>query len=251
MRFAARSDIGRVRKQNQDAYAVSPGQDGSCLAMVADGMGGEAAGEVASSMALAAVTDAAGGGLMQESPPGERLVRAILRANADIHQRAVAVEEYAGMGTTVVAVVADRHRAVVAHVGDSRAYLFRTGTGLMRLTEDHSLVNELVRRGQLLPDEAARHPQRHVLTRSLGPLPDVAVECREWEWGGGDLLLMCSDGLTNFLSDGEISATLAASSELGKKVDELISVALARGGHDNVTVVLLANDDDAEWRDCG
>lgn len=250
MRFAAKSDIGRVRKQNQDAYAVQPGEDGSCLAVVADGMGGEAAGEVASSMALTVVTSAAGGRLMPDAP-GDRLVRAILSANADIHQRAGAVEEYAGMGTTVVVVAADRYRAVVAHVGDSRAYLFRTGVGLTRLTEDHSLVNELVRRGQLLPDEAARHPQRHVLTRSLGPLPDVAVDCREWEWGGGDLLLMCSDGLTNFLSDGEISATLAAVSELGKKADELIAVALARGGHDNVTVVLLANDDDAEWRDCG
>ena len=248
MRFAARSDVGLVRKLNQDAYIVQPDPDGTCVAIVADGMGGEAAGEVASSLALAAVAESL---RTPADASAENLADAVRSANARIYEQASAVASYAGMGTTIVAVLADRRRLVVAHVGDSRAYLYRAGAGLRRLTEDHSLVNELVRRGQLLPEEAASHPQRHILTRSLGPLPDVAVECREWTWQKDDLVLICSDGLTSLVEEAELRACLAAGAELSATVDALLRSALERGGHDNVTVALLANDGDEEWRECG
>ncbi|MCY0869437.1 MAG: protein phosphatase 2C domain-containing protein, partial [Firmicutes bacterium] len=175
MRFAARSDVGLVRKQNQDAVAVRSDSDGLGLVVVADGMGGEAAGDVASGLALEAVTRVF---FEPEEATGafERLKAAVQQANARIFEEARQVEPYAGMGTTIVAAAATQDELCVAHVGDSRAYLLDSGGELTRLTQDHSLVNELVRRGQITPESAVRHPQRHVLSRSLGTEAQVQVE---------------------------------------------------------------------------
>lgn len=249
MRFAAKSDIGLVRKLNQDAYMVHPTDRESCIVVVADGMGGSAAGEVASALALRTVSEELADNSEPESAQ-TRLSRAIRSANAEIFRQASLVEAYAGMGTTIVAAEIDAQQAVVAHVGDSRAYHISADGVLSQLTDDHSLVNELIRRGQLSPSEAAGHPQRHILTRSLGTLPNVAVDCKAWAWVPGDLLLICSDGLTSYVDEAELKDCLLGEGPLDEKVTALVAAALRAGGYDNITVAVLANDGDAKWRDC-
>jgi len=250
MRFAARSDVGFVRKQNQDAVAVRSDDDGLGLVVVADGMGGEAAGDVASSLALEAVTRVF---FQPETAAAtvDRLTMAVQQANARIYEEARQVEPYAGMGTTIVAAAATQDEVCVAHVGDSRAYLLEGDGELRRLTQDHSLVNELVRRGQITAESAVHHPQRHVLSRSLGTEAEVQVEAGRFAWKAGDCLMLCSDGLTGCMTDEELAAVLLGHTEVGEQVRLLIEQALARGGHDNVTVAIVMHDGENHWRDCG
>ncbi len=249
MRFAAKSDIGLVRKLNQDAYLVHPTDRDSCIVVVADGMGGSAAGEVASALALRAMEEELTNGGASDSAEA-RLSRAIRSANSEIYHQAALVPAYSGMGTTIVAAELDARQAVVAHVGDSRAYHLSAQGVLTQLTDDHSLVNELIRRGQLSPSEAAGHPQRHVLTRSLGTLPNVAVDVKSWSWMPGDLILVCSDGLTSYVDDAAIRDSLLGDRPPADKVSALVAAALRAGGYDNITVAVLAHDGEAKWRDC-
>lgn len=246
MEFAATSQTGVAHKVNQDGYRLQRDEDGSYIAIVADGMGGHVAGEVASALAVEAIWQA----LIteREQDPDERLLRAVQAANAVIFQRAQEDPACAGMGTTIVVVIADESNLHIAHVGDSRAYLCRQGE-LQALTSDHSYVNELVRRGQLAPEKAHAHPQRNLLLRSLGTLPEVQVEYTRFEWSEGDLLLLCSDGLTNPLTDAQIATIVSVKQELSLRVHHLVQAAVAAGGRDDITAALLANGEASQRRD--
>jgi PPM family protein phosphatase len=229
-RWAGASDPGRRRRRNEDSYVVEPP-----LFAVADGMGGAQAGEVASRLAAGAVKDGSAG--------VEELIQ---EANRRVHQRSVEDPEASGMGTTLT--VAQVHEDVVSigHVGDSRAYLVRAGR-LEQLTEDHSLVGELLRSGRLSPEEAETHPQRSVITRALGTDPDVDVDLFPVEPQPGDLFLLCSDGLTSMVADDEILGLVERHrDDLDRLVKALIKAANKGGGEDNITVIAfeLADGDD-------
>jgi protein phosphatase len=227
LRSASRTDIGRVRENNEDA--VAPGDH---LAAVADGMGGLPGGEVASATALALVQAAFTGRSLDE------LEAAVRAANRAIWDQAGATSELEGMGTTICAagLTGDGSLAVV-HVGDSRAYVLRDDS-LTLLTHDHSVTAELVRRGELSEQEASDHPHRGVLTRALGIGPDVELDSAAHAAAEGDRLLVCSDGLFNEVSDDEIASLLAANENVQATADALVGLALARGGRDNLAVVV-------------
>jgi protein phosphatase len=238
-RSAGLSDTGRKRRQNEDAFVCEPP-----LFAIADGMGGAQAGEVASRIAAAVFEEGAA------AVQGEDGVATVVRAaNARIFERAVHDPAVAGMGTTATVAVVDAAAATVtiAHVGDSRAYLYRLGT-LEQLTTDHSLVGELVRSGRLTEDEAAVHPHRSVITRALGTDADVEVDTLTVDGAPGDLVLLCSDGLSAMVRDDQILRVLEATGAAPREAAEaLISAANAAGGEDNVTVVLFELvDADAE-----
>ncbi len=230
-RSAGLTDTGRKRRQNEDALVCDPP-----LFAIADGMGGAQAGEVASRLAAAAIEEGAA------AIQGEEGVATVVRAaNARIFERAVHDPAVAGMGTTATVAVVDERAGTVtiAHVGDSRAYLYRDGE-LEQLTTDHSLVGELVRSGRLTEDEAAVHPHRSVITRALGTDADVEVDTLTLEAAAGDLVLLCSDGLSAMVRDDEIAQVLRSAEGAPRAAAEaLVSAANAAGGEDNVTVVLF------------
>jgi PPM family protein phosphatase len=223
------TDTGRQRRANEDALlARSP------LFVVADGMGGAQAGEVASRIAVESFRP----GLENSSHPERELAEIARSANTRIHELSQANAEQAGMGTTLTAIYVGEEDVAIAHVGDSRAYCLRDGE-LVRLTDDHSLVDELMRQGRLTPEEAVEHPQRSVITRALGPEGSVEVDTRAFHARAGDLYLLCSDGLTTMLGEEEILDLLLANSSLSNAGEALIAAANDAGGRDNITVVLL------------
>jgi PPM family protein phosphatase len=222
------SDLGRQRQGNEDNYFVR-----SPLFVVADGMGGAQAGEVASEMAVKSFEPGLGDGA-----PAQSLVRVIEDANRRIHDRSRSDEQRAGMGTTVTAAYVDEADVVVAHVGDSRAYLWRGGE-LIRLTKDHSLVGELVARGKLTEEQAEAHPQRSVITRALGPEPNVQVDVDVFPARAGDVFLLCSDGLTSMVNESKLKPILAGAESLEQAGRTLIAAANEAGGRDNITVILF------------
>jgi serine/threonine protein phosphatase PrpC len=225
----AKTDTGLQRRENEDsAFARAP------VFVVADGMGGAQAGEVASRIAVEAFAD----GLPDSGTPEERLARRVLEANHRIYEVSIAESEHAGMGTTLTAAYLVNSELAIAHVGDSRAYLFRDGK-LQRLTQDHSLVDELVRRGKLTEEQAAEHPQRSIITRALGPEPTVEVDTWTYPVKAGDVLLLCSDGLTSMVPEDRVQEILAANRDLDAAAQALIDDANEAGGRDNITVVLF------------
>jgi PPM family protein phosphatase len=226
---ALRTDTGRQRRDNEDnAFARAP------VFVVADGMGGAQAGEVASKIA----TETFEKGLPDSGSPEERLAERVREANHQIHELSRTDRERAGMGTTLTAAYVDDTSVAIAHVGDSRAYLFRDGT-LERLTQDHSLVEELVRQGKLTPEQAAGHPQRSIITRALGPEASVEVDTWTYPVRAGDILLLCSDGLTTMISEDRVAEILGEAGSLDGAADALIDAANEAGGRDNITVVLF------------
>jgi serine/threonine protein phosphatase PrpC len=243
MRIAARSDLGKVRDNNEDCLAYDARLG---IVVLADGMGGLRAGEVASATAVEAVmehlSDQAGQG--DNGTPHElaaTLRKALELANRRVYALSDSKDEYAGMGTTLVVGVYRDERFVAAHVGDSRAYRFRGGE-LARLTADHSLVQLLVEQGILSPAEARRSPNRNIVTRAVGIEADVEVDVIEIDAGPGDVFLLCSDGLTDMIDDPTIARFCAESrrdDDPSHLVDRLIDEALANGGLDNVSVVAL------------
>ncbi|MCZ8511428.1 Stp1/IreP family PP2C-type Ser/Thr phosphatase [Paenibacillus filicis] len=242
LKMAYQSDIGRVRQVNEDRAIVQEDLNGLTLAIVADGMGGHQAGDIASQMAVELIQQQLQS-MNRGTPLDQRqreLKAAIEAANEKIFEFASGRENYHGMGTTVVAVVSDENTAVIAHIGDSRAYRIH-GDRIEQLTEDHSLVNELVKSGQITPEEADHHPRRNVLTRALGTEPSIEVDVREMVWEPGDLLLLCSDGLSALLTRDQLLALANAEGELDDKVKRLVTGALDAGGDDNITVVLMAH----------
>jgi protein phosphatase len=237
MKVFGLTDVGRRRDNNQDQFVVD---DGLGLYAIADGMGGHAAGEVASKIAIDALADTVrGNGTDGESAEavGEQLVRAVNEGNRRICESVLARQEWRGMGTTLVAIRVVGSRAVIGHVGDSRAYRVRGGR-LERLTSDHSWVAEQVKLGLLSDEEASRHPMRNIVTRALGNRSDVEVELAEEALLPGDTLLLCSDGLNSMLDDAEILETLAAHDEPQQACEALVEKANARGGDDNITVIV-------------
>jgi protein phosphatase len=230
MRFAdgSRSDVGRGRPENEDSLLVDREHG---LYAVADGMGGHRAGEVASATAIDTLQAAFGG--------GNPIDRAVAAANAAVFAKAADDAALRGMGTTLTAVaLRPDGTAILGHVGDSRAYLMRDGA-VTQVTDDHSLVEQLVREGRLSPEEAQHHPQRAIITRALGVDPDVEVDTYRVDLKPGDRLLICSDGLTGMLSDETIAATLRRHADPQQAAETLVDMANQAGGDDNITVVIL------------
>jgi len=229
----AATDTGRQRRANEDSLlARSP------LFVVADGMGGAQAGEVASRIAVESFRN----GLDDAAEPELALSTLALAANTRIHELSHSNAEQAGMGTTLTAVYVGERAVAIAHVGDSRVYCLRDGE-LLRLTDDHSLVDELVRQGRLTPEEAIEHPQRSVITRALGPELEVEVDTRSFDGRDGDVYLLCSDGLTTMVEEAQLTALLLGHRRLKDAGEALIAAANEAGGRDNITVVLLRLED--------
>ncbi|HEX3977172.1 MAG TPA: Stp1/IreP family PP2C-type Ser/Thr phosphatase [Solirubrobacteraceae bacterium] len=228
-----KTDTGRQRRDNEDnAFVRAP------LFVVADGMGGAQAGEVASKLAVEEFHEA----LPDEGSAEERLTNRIRAANRRIYDLSRTEHEHAGMGTTLTAAYLDDDHLAVAHVGDSRAYIFRDGE-LTRLTQDHSLVEELVRQGKLTEEQAAEHPQRSIITRALGIEGDVEVDTWSYSMRAGDVVLLCSDGLTSMIGEDRIAQILSGETSLDGVADQLIGAANEAGGRDNITVVLFRLED--------
>ena len=226
--YAVASDTGRRRRRNEDNYVVAPP-----LFAVADGMGGAQAGEVASRLAASALEGGDSNGL--DGP--ERIDSLIQEANRRIYDRASTDPTASGMGTTMTVALVEGMTVAIGHVGDSRAYLVR-GERMEQLTEDHSLVNELLKTGKLSAEEAQVHPQRSVITRAVGTDPDVDVDRFTIEAGEGDVFLICSDGLSDMVSDEEILELVHGNREdLDQAVKALVKAANRGGGEDNITAI--------------
>lgn len=234
----AKSDIGLVRQTNEDSYACVPPN----LFLVADGMGGHVAGEVASRMAVKAVSDYIQSNLTVGCDQELLLEKAIIQANELIFSLSKSRDDCAGMGTTISIVLLDQSQVYWGHVGDSRIYIIRDNE-LYQLTNDHSLVWELVQSGNITKAEAHTHPQRNMLTRAVGTSKNIKVDTGTMNWNQGDLLLLCTDGLTNMLNEQEIQQIILADKNDGETaVNILIAAANQAGGHDNVTAILLKNE---------
>ncbi|HVO53728.1 MAG TPA: Stp1/IreP family PP2C-type Ser/Thr phosphatase [Solirubrobacterales bacterium] len=233
---AIRTDTGRQRNANEDSLFTRDN-----VFVVADGMGGAQAGEVASKAAAEAFDRE-----LPKAPPERLLEETIEGANRTIHERARRDPELAGMGTTTTAMIVDLEgeQVAIGHVGDSRAYRFRGGR-LERLTRDHSLVEEMRRKGQLTEAQAEDHPQRSIITRALGPEPEVKVDVQTVPALAGDVFLICSDGLTTMLDEAHVARILSRASSLESAVRALVDEANRAGGRDNITVVAFRLEDSA------
>ena len=243
---ASKTDVGQVRSANEDSCDIFERTDGTRLLIVADGMGGHQGGATASQTAVATIADLF---TNDSSNSSEELMKnAIHRANQRIFEMAQNDPALEGMGTTVVTFLLDRNgQGFVAHVGDSRAYRYRQGQ-LEPLTIDHSVVAEMHRRGLISADEAAVHPRRNEILRSVGVLAEVEVDVAEVDVAPGDRFLLCSDGLTGVVSDEEIAAVIQTESP-ESAIDRLIQTANDRGGPDNITVQILSIPADREEGD--
>ena len=252
----AQTDIGRKRSHNEDCYAADPALG---LYVVCDGMGGGNAGEVASHMAIDAILahvkaeaqrgSVAGRGTVNRnvSPVTNQLADAVRAANETVYRASWEQAKYAGMGTTVVAARLTERHVSVAHVGDSRLYLIRNGA-IQTLTSDHSWVAEQVEKGYMTEEEAERSPRRNIVTRALGVESAVDIDLAEIPIANGDLLLLCSDGLTRGVRCRDILNTLEAPGDLCVKVQRLVSQANDAGGDDNITVLLVSVQESAAGR---
>ena len=235
--WGARSDVGLVRGHNEDSFLLQ-----APLFVVSDGMGGHAAGEVASSIAVETV-----GREAPATADDVLLGAAVESANRNVIEAAEQGIGKPGMGCTATAAIIEKNLLAVAHVGDSRAYVLREGT-LVRITHDHSYVEELVDSGQITADEARTHPSRSIITRALGSDPDMYADHFSLEVNDGDRIILCSDGLSSMVPDSEIESLAVSSATPKQAADNLVAAALTAGGADNVTVVVvdILNDGQAE-----
>jgi PPM family protein phosphatase len=247
------SDVGRVRTNNEDSFRIVEAVN---LFILSDGMGGEAHGEVASAMAVDVINkycesenEDSGATMLDEAPANissqtRRLKNAVTKANLQIFQSAQKNPEQRGMGATITALWLKDTLLSIAHVGDSRAYLLRNGN-LQQLTNDHSLVAEQVRRGLITPQQAEESEMQSVLLRALGAHPEVEIDVDEVEIIPRDVLLLCSDGLTRMVTEPEIAGALQAETVPSAAAERLIALANENGGIDNVTVIVVRFEDDA------
>ncbi len=236
--YAGLSNVGRVRTSNEDCMGLFPDLN---LYLVADGMGGHAAGEVASSMAVETVRDSMAKNEETGKPllAAQRLEAAIKASNQKIYQAGKQTPALTGMGTTLVSILLDQDTAYIGYVGDSRAYLTRDNE-IAQLTTDHSLVNEYLKKGMMSSEEAERHPLKHVLSRALGTAQEVEVDILSLPLKSEDMLLLCSDGLSNTVTQQIMLQILKRSrGNLHEACNQLIDQANNRGGVDNITVVVL------------
>ena len=231
------TDRGAVRQQNQDAYAARVLEDGRAIALVCDGMGGARAGNVASTMAVKLFMEEF---LMpgQKDSVEEQMGHAASVANQAVFQRSATDPECAGMGTTMVAVLAGAEEAVILNEGDSRCYHIND-EGIVLVTRDHSLVEDLVERGELTREQARTHPHKNLITRALGAEPVLMADCFRQPLSPGDCLLLCSDGLSNVVNEQEMLYEVVHGGAPEQCCQRLLSIALSRGAPDNVTVVLM------------
>lgn len=236
MTSALRTDVGRVRKQNEDAAWLNEKQG---IYVVADGMGGHLAGEVASAMAIDAMKRMA---QTHEIASITVLREAVVAAHEAISNRARENQNCSGMGTTISAMWRGGRYMYIAHVGDSRIYRFRNGV-LEQITQDHSLVEELVRAGIITREEARTHPRRNIITRALGTAGENAPDLLAADMEKGDLWLLCTDGLSSMISDEQIARVLGSVQDLQRAADTLIQMALEAGGRDNVTLILCRSEE--------
>ncbi len=240
MRIIARTDSGKVRSSNQDSYAAGEFRNGVAWAVVCDGMGGNVGGNVASSTAVRSISEritTAYRENMSSSSIKNLLVTAITNANFEIYDMAAANPELTGMGTTVVAAIMDENNIYVAHAGDSRAYLY-TKNEIRQITRDHSVVQKMIEDGKITEAEAHRHPSKNLITRALGVDESLRVDFTEESISPKTLLLICTDGLTNYVTDEEIHKTILE----GRQSDfasTLVDLANEHGGGDNITVVAV------------
>jgi len=236
MKAYARTNIGKTRQVNQDAFYLPA--EGERFAAVADGMGGHRAGEVASAIA---VTEFSRWLRWAARPDEDALNHAVAEANHAIYMEAKRDPLKAGMGTTLTAVWLDTSDVYLAHVGDSRAYLYRKGA-LIQLSRDHSLVGEMLEKGVITYNEALTHPQRNYITRALGTGKSIEADILRLDYKKEDVWLLCTDGLTNGVSTYEIAAILAKDTSWEQKLDEMVQLALDRGGRDNITALLVTGE---------
>jgi protein phosphatase len=252
--YKAKSDVGRKRSANEDNFFADGDMN---LFVVADGMGGHAAGEVASKIAVESIQDFIRNTSSDKeitwpyefdetlSMGGNRLKSAIQTAHAKVLETTTQKKEFQGMATTVVSIMFEDGKAQVAHVGDSRAYLIRNGK-LIQLTSDHSWVNEQLRTGAISSSQARNHPYRNIVTRALGGPNPVDVDVMEEEMNDGDIVLLCSDGLNTMISDDQILEIVSRNQDdLDKACQELIDTANQNGGEDNVTAILVKFNQEA------
>ena len=239
MQIFSKTDRGRVRTDNQDAYFAGKITDDAVFAVVCDGMGGANAGNVASELAVRHISEyvirsyRSG---MNMTDTEKTLKNAIVSANISLYDKAVNNTELAGMGTTTVAAFVKDGTAVIAHVGDSRIYL--VNGEIKQLTRDHSVVQSLIESGKITPEDAKVHPRKNVITRALGAEENVAVDTAVLNIAEGDTLLLCTDGLTNYLDDGEILNTVRQTAP-AEIPESLVNKANGNGGGDNITVVMI------------
>jgi len=239
LQIFSKTDRGRVRTDNQDAYFAGKITDDAVFAVVCDGMGGANAGNVASELAVRHISEYVIRSYrdgMDMTDTEKTLKNAIVSANISLYDKAVNNAELAGMGTTAVAAFVKDGTAVIAHVGDSRIYL--VNGEIKQLTRDHSVVQSLIESGKITPEDAKVHPRKNVITRALGAEENVAVDSDCLNLSNGDTLLLCSDGLTNFLDDKDI-LTVFQNNDISAVAERLVEEANKNGGGDNITVVTV------------
>jgi len=242
MRIIAKTDIGKVRSSNQDSYAAGEFRNGVAWAVVCDGMGGYAGGNIASSTAVKSISERITSAYrenMTASSIKNLLVTAIANANYEIYDMAKASEELEGMGTTVVAAIMTDNTIFVAHAGDSRAYLI-SGDDIHQLTRDHSLVQNMLENGEITEEEAQKHPKKNLITRALGVEEELKVDFTVEDAQPGDVLLICTDGLTNYVDNPTILQVVRDEHD-ADYASSLVDLANGNGGGDNITVVGISD----------
>lgn len=236
----AKTDTGKVRDNNQDVYFVSINEEVP-LFIVADGMGGHKAGEVASNMAMEIVRDEffnLCNGDLGEKEILQLMKRCIEEANNKIYLKSIEIEEFSGMGTTITIAYIKDDTIFIGHVGDSRGYIIRE-EDIIQITDDHTLVNELVKNGSITTDEAKNHPQRNVITRAVGTSDTIEVDFIVEKFEKENILLLCSDGLTSMIKDSEIKDVLISEKDIQEACEKLVDLSNEKGGHDNITVIAI------------
>lgn len=233
------TDKGAVRTQNQDGFYVDIPSEQLAVGVVCDGMGGAKAGNIASLVAVETFVEALQNGAQGEEEPPAVLAKAAEAANAAVYHRACTEPDCRGMGTTMVAVLMVEHTAYLLNIGDSRAYHMNEESGITRLTRDHSVVEDMVARGDITPEEARNHPRKNLITRALGSEERIRADLYEKELQTGDFLLLCSDGLSNIVSDQEMLYEAIHGGEPADCCRRLLEIAMSRGAPDNVTAVLF------------
>ncbi len=242
MKIASKTDTGLVRNSNQDSYAAGELMDGTAWAVVCDGMGGANGGNVASANAVKIISEYISSSYhenMNSNSIRTLLQSAICGANVRLYDMAHTIESLEGMGTTVVAAIVCNGMVHITHAGDSRAYLVRDNR-LIQITKDHSIVQSMVDKGELTSEEAKNHPKRNVITRALGVTENIEFEYNETEFYDGDQILICSDGLTNYVSENDIEKVIS-DNNFYEYPKALIDLANANGGGDNITIVVLSD----------
>lgn len=241
MEFGVKTDVGMVRDNNQDAFYVSPDENFP-LFIIADGMGGHKAGEIASNMAIDIIKDNLTRDLAKTSISDKEIKKiienSIYEANRGIYIKSIENENFSGMGTTVVLAYIIKDKIFIGHVGDSRAYILRKDK-LFQVTKDHSLVEELISNGSISKEEARNHPQRNVITRAVGTSADIKIDIIVEDKYKDDTLLLCTDGLTTMVDDDKIKDLLVNSENIQETCENLVKLSNARGGFDNITVIAI------------